>query len=102
MQRYDLQKKMKNSKVLKLNNFRINCYLSSNSSSGTNISTAGSFKISLLDILFSSESNSDGSSNKLDAIANRSVIETSPPNAIVPPKLETVNTRNPKNNTMEV
>ena len=35
-------------------------------------------------------------------MAKRRVTETSPPRAIVPPKLDKVNTRNPKNNTIEV
>ena len=62
----------------------------------------GSLKSSLFAIVFSNESNRDGSNNKLEVIANNRVMETKPPKAIVPPKLETVNTKNPKNNTIEV
>ena len=51
---------------------------------------------------FSNDSNNEGSNNRLETIANNKVIDTKPPKAIVPPKLETVNTKNPKNNTMEV
>ena len=35
-------------------------------------------------------------------MANKSVIETKPPRACVPPKLETVKTKKPKNKTIEV
>lgn len=63
---------------------------------------AGSFKTSLLAMLRSNESNNEGRSKRLDNIANNSVAETNPPKATVPPKLEMVNTENPKNNTMEV
>ena len=66
------------------------------------MSSTGSKKVSLLAILRSNESNNDGSKIKFETIANKSVIETRPPNAIVPPKLETVNTKKPKNKTMEV
>lgn len=66
------------------------------------ISKIGSLKTFLFAILFSKESNKEGKRIKLDIIANNNVIETNPPRAIVPPKLETVKTKNPKNNTMEV
>lgn len=66
------------------------------------MSSVGSFNTFLLAILFSKESNNDGKRIKLETIANNKVIDTKPPNAIVPPKLETVNTKNPKNNTIEV
>ena len=49
-----------------------------------------------------SESNNEGSNNRLASMANKSVAETSPPNATVPPKLLIINTENPKNSTMEV
>ena len=62
----------------------------------------GSFKTSLFAILRSNESNNDGSKSKLDNIANKSVADTNPPNATVPPKLEIVNTEKPKNKTMDV
>ena len=44
----------------------------------------------------------DGKSNRLDIIANKSVIETREPNATVPPKFETINTEKPKNKTIDV
>ena len=44
----------------------------------------------------------EGNKSRFETIANNKVIETKPPNAIVPPKLDTVNTKNPKNNTIEV
>ncbi len=53
-------------------------------------------------MFFSNESNNDGSSNKLETIANNKVMDTKPPKAMVPPKLEAVNTKNPKNRTIEV
>ena len=82
------------------NSFAI--YLSIFSSSEVKISSVGSLNIFLFAMFFSNESNKDGNSNKLEAMANNKVIETKPPRAIVPPKLETVNTKNPKNNTIEV
>ena len=63
---------------------------------------AGSFNTFLLAILRSSESNKEGNKIKFDSIANKRVIETNPPKATVPPKLEMVNTENPKNSTIEV
>ena len=77
-------------------------YLSPLSSSGSRIVSVGSLKSFLFAIVFSNESNREGNSNKLESIANKRVTETKPPSAIVPPKLDTVNTKNPKNNTMEV
>ena len=62
----------------------------------------GSLKSSLFAMFFSNESNKDGSNNKLETIANNKVMETKPPSAMVPPKLEMVNTKNPKNSTIEV
>ena len=53
-------------------------------------------------MLLSSESNKDGNNNKLDNMANNKVADTNPPKATVPPKLEMVNTENPKNRTIEV
>ena len=63
---------------------------------------AGFLNVFLFAILDSSDNNNDGSNNKLDTIAKSSVTETSPPRAMVPPKLDTVKIRNPKNNTTEV
>ena len=48
------------------------------------------------------EISSEGRRIKLASMANRRVTETSPPKATVPPKLELINTANPKNNTIEV
>ena len=56
----------------------------------------------LFAIFFSKVNKSDGSKIKLETMAKRRVTETSPPSAIVPPKLDNVNTRKPKNNTIEV
>ncbi len=50
----------------------------------------------------SRDNNNDGNNSKLESIANSNVAETNAPNATVPPKLEIVNTENPKNNTIEV
>lgn len=77
----------------------INFYLSS---FGGKILKFVSFKTFLFAIFFSKESNNEGNNNKLDTIANKRVTETRPPSAIVPPKLEIVKTRNPKNNTIDV
>lgn len=66
------------------------------------ISSVGSFNIFLLAIFFSSERSSAGNNRRLDAMANNKVTDTKPPKAMVPPKLETVKTKNPKNNTIEV
>lgn len=63
---------------------------------------AGSFKTSLLAMLLSKDNNNEGKSNKLDNIANNKVVETNAPKATVPPKLEIVNTENPKNKTIDV
>ena len=60
------------------------------------------FKVVYFLIFFSNDNSSEGNSSKLETIANKRVTETKPPNAIVPPKLEMVNTKNPKNNTIEV
>lgn len=62
----------------------------------------GSLRVSLLAIFLSNESNNEGSKIRLDNIAKRRVTDTNPPNAFVPPKLEIINTENPKNNTIEV
>ena len=53
-------------------------------------------------IFFSKERRREGNNNKFETIANNKVTDTNPPNAIVPPKLETVNTKNPKKSTIEV
>ena len=60
----------------------------------------GSLKTSLLAILRSNDNSKDGNSNKLDSIANSKVTDTNAPKATVPPKLEMVNTENPKNRTI--
>ena len=56
----------------------------------------GSFNTSLLAMLRSNDNNSDGNNNKFESIAKSNVAETSPPKATVPPKLEIINTENPK------
>lgn len=63
---------------------------------------AGSLKTFLLAILSSKVNNKDGNNNKLETIAKSRVIETNPPKAIVPPKLETVKIKNPKKSTIDV
>ena len=75
---------------------------SSESSSEGMISIVGLRSTSLLAILRSNDNNNDGNNNKLDNMANNNVIETKAPKATVPPKLEMVNTENPKNRTIEV
>ncbi len=75
--------------------------LSSSRSSGI-IFIDGSFNTSLLAILLSRDNNNDGNNNRLDNIANNKVAETKAPKATVPPKLEVVNTINPKNSTIDV
>ena len=52
-------------------------------------------------VLFNDSTN-DGNNTKLDSIPKESVKATNPPSATVPPKLDNINTENPKNNTMEV
>lgn len=66
------------------------------------IEMVGFFKVFLLAIFDSNDNNSEGNNNKLETIANNRVTETNPPSALVPPKLDIVKTRNPKNKTMEV
>ena len=56
----------------------------------------------LFAIFFSKVNNNEGNNNRLETIANNKVMDTSPPKAIVPPKLDNVNTKKPKNNTIEV
>ena len=56
---------------------------------------------SLANVLFSDNTN-EGSNTKLDSIPKNSVSATRPPRAIVPPKLDSMKTENPKNNTIEV
>ena len=72
------------------------------SSSTVKISSVGSLNVFLFAMFFSNDNNKAGSNNKFDAIANNKVIETNPPNAMVPPKLDTVNTKKPKYSTIEV
>ena len=43
-----------------------------------------------------------GNNIKFDNIPNNKVNETNHPRAIVPQKLDNINTENPKNNTIEV
>ena len=62
----------------------------------------GSFKTSLLAILLSKDKSSEGNNNKLASMANKSVTDTKAPSATVPPKLEMINTENPKNKTIDV
>ena len=62
----------------------------------------GSLNTSLLEIFLSNVSNNEGNNNRLETMANNNVIDTKPPNAMVPPKLETVKTKKPKNSTIEV
>ena len=69
---------------------------------GGKILIVGSLITFLFDIFLSKDSSNEGSNNKLETIANSKVTETKPPKAIVPPKLDTVKTKNPKNNTIEV
>ena len=69
---------------------------------GGKIRIVGSLITFLFDIFFSNDNNKDGNNNKFETIANNKVTETNPPKAIVPPKLETVKTKNPKNNTIDV
>ena len=57
---------------------------------------------SFLAFFFSNVSTKAGSTNKLANIANKSVHEISPPNAIVPLKLDSVKIANPKISTTEV
>ena len=63
---------------------------------------AGSFKTFLLAILRSKDNSSTGKSNKLAIIASNNVPEISAPRATVQPKLEVINTENPKNRTIDV
>ena len=72
------------------------------SSIGGRILNFGSLITLLLAILRSKVSNNEGKRIKLEIIANSKVIDTKPPKAMVPPKLETVKTKKPKNNTMDV
>ena len=62
----------------------------------------GSLNTFLLAIFFSKVNNKDGSSIRFETIASNKVIDTNPPKAIVPPKLDSVNTRKPKKSTIEV
>ena len=66
------------------------------------ISILGSINsCSLAKVLFKVKTNA-GNNIKLDNIPNSKVKEISPPKAIVPPKLDNINTENPKNNTIDV
>ena len=74
---------------------------SASSSTGI-IFIAGFLSTSLLAMLLSNDNSKDGNNNKLDSMANSSVADTKAPKATVPPKLEMVNTENPKNKTIDV
>ena len=50
----------------------------------------------------SNDNTNEGNNIKLDNIPNNNVKATKPPKAIVPPKLDNINTENPKNKTIEV
>ena len=63
---------------------------------------AGSLNTFLLAILSSKDKRREGNNNKFVTIANNNVMDTRPPRAIVPPKLDTVKTKNPKKRTIEV
>ena len=84
--------------------FKVMDYLASFFSfwEGGKIRIEGSLNTFLLAIFRSKVNKRDGSKIKLDIMAKRRVTETKPPRAIVPPKLDNVNTRNPKNSTIEV
>ena len=62
----------------------------------------GFLRTFLFAMLRSRDNSNDGSSSKLDNIANNKVAETKAPRATVPPKLEMVNTEKPKNKTIDV
>jgi len=49
-----------------------------------------------LAIVLSNESNNAGNKIRFEIIAKSNVVATNPPNATVPPKLDNVNTENPK------
>ena len=55
----------------------------------------------LAKVLFKVSTN-EGNKTKLDNIPKESVKATNPPKATVPPKLDNINTENPKNSTIEV
>ena len=63
---------------------------------------AGSLNTFLLAILRSNDNSNDGNKIKFESMANKRVIDTKAPNATVPPKLDMVNTENPKNKTIDV
>src|SRR5699024_4890192 len=63
---------------------------------------ANFLNVFLFDTLLSKETNKDGRKSRFDKVAKNRVMETNIPNATVPPKLESVNTENPSNNTIEV
>ena len=75
---------------------------SSESSSEGIILIEGFRNTSLLAILRSKDKSNDGNKSKFESIAKSNVIDTKAPKATVPPKLEIVNTENPKNKTIEV
>lgn len=72
------------------------------SKSSAKISIVGSGNSSADATDFSNDNNRAGSNIKLESIANNKVVATKLPKATVPPKLDKVNTENPKNNTTDV
>ena len=66
------------------------------------IFSGGSLRTCLLAILRSSDRSNTGNNNRLAIIASKRVPEIRAPSATVPPKLEVINTENPKNKTIEV
>ena len=74
----------------------------SSSISSAKISNVGSKNSCWLAMVLSNESSKAGNKIKLESIAKSKVVATNPPKATVPPKSESVNTENPKNNTTEV
>ena len=74
----------------------------SSSISSAKISNVGSKNSCWLAMVLSNESNKAGNKIKFESIAKSKVVATNPPKATVPPKLDNLNTENPKNNTTEV
>ena len=72
------------------------------SSVGSMMSIRGSANSCLLARVLFKVKTKAGSSLKLESIPKKSVTATNPPRAIVPPKLDNINTENPKNSTIEV
>ena len=92
-------KKSNNRGSLKETNYSFSLRVSSE---GGKILIEGSLNTFLFAIFFSNVNRREGSKIKLETMAKSRVIETRPPKAMVPPKLDNVNTKKPKNNTIEV